>query len=82
MATAKDPQTEIGDADTVIEQSGKPEYNVAHISFENITHTSQHHDDSSASHTKNGGNTTSESNMQPLNATVTLNKSHIPIQLI
>ena len=36
----------------------------------------------SASHTKNGGNPTVESNTQPLNASVTLNKCHIPIRLI
>ena len=52
METVKDIQTEIGDADSVSEQSSNPEYNVAHVSFENITHTSKHHDDLSASHTK------------------------------
>ena len=46
-----------------------------HVYFENIIHTSQHHDDSS------GGNPTVESNTQPLNASVTPNKSHIPIRL-
>ena len=66
MATVKDPQNEIGDADAVSEQSGNPESNFAHVSFENITHTSQHHDDSSTSHTKNGGNQTAKSDTQPL----------------
>ena len=82
MVIVKYPQTEIGDEDEVIEQSGNPESNVAHVSFENITHTSQHHDNSSSSHTKNGRNPTVKSNTQPLNATVTPNKSHIQIQLI
>ena len=79
MATVKYYQTEIGDAYAVSENSGNPESNVAHVFFENITHTSQHHDNSRTSHTKNGRNLTAESNTQPLNASVTPNKFHIPI---
>ena len=82
MASMKYPQTEICDKDAVSKQSGNPEPNVAHVSFENITHASQYLDDSSASHTKNGGNPTVERDTQPLNATVTPNKSHIPTKLI
>ena len=79
METKKDPQNEIGDADAVSEHSGNLGYNFTHVSFENIAHTSQHHDDSSTSHTKNGGNQTAKSDTQPLNASVTPNKPHILI---
>ena len=82
MATMKDPQTVIGDAHVVIEQYSNQESNVKHAYFEKITHTLQHHDDSSASHTTNGGNPTVKSDTQPLNSTVTPNKSHKLIQLI
>ena len=82
METVKDPQTDIGDADAVSEQSGNPDSNAAHVSFENITHTSQHHDNSSVSHTKNGGNATVESDTQTLNTSATTNTSHISKELI
>ena len=82
MATVKDPQSDIGDADAVSEQSSNTESNVGYFYFENITHTWQHHDDSSNSHTKNGGNTTAESDTQPPIATVKPNKPHISIRLI
>ena len=68
MAAVEDPKTDIGDAGAVSEQSGNLDSNVAHVSFENITLTSQHHDDPSASHTKNIENPTSKSVTQPLNA--------------
>ena len=50
--------------------------------FGNNTHTSQHHENSIASHAKNVGNPTVKSDTQTLNALVTPNKSHIPIKLI
>ena len=52
MAAVEDPKTDIGDAGAVSEQYGNLDSNVAHVSFENITHTSQHHANLSASHTK------------------------------
>ena len=67
MLTVKDPQTEIGYSEAVSEQSGDPESNSAY------------YDNLSTSHTKNGVNPTAGSNTQPLNASVTPNKSHIPI---